>query len=90
MIRGIVGVGPGKVLGMDSFSGVLGVVLNATVVAFGNMACGKAIYLAETACILQFLVIGIFDQYKFEFLLMVFSFWCRRWKLVLLFWGIGS
>ena len=36
------------------FLGVLGVVLelpNATIVAFGDMACGKAVGLAESTCI---------------------------------------
>ena len=36
------------------FLGVLGVVLespNATIVAFGDMVCGKAVHLAGTACI---------------------------------------
>ena len=35
------------------FLGVLGVVLespNATILAFGDMDCGKAVDLAETAC----------------------------------------
>ena len=47
-------MGPGKALGADSFLGVLGGVLespNATIVAFGDMACGKAVDLAGAACV---------------------------------------
>ena len=44
-VGGIIDMGPGQVLGLNSFSGCLSVVLrlpNGTIVVFGNMACGRA------------------------------------------------